>query len=354
MINGLGIGDDKVYTVDFLIKDFLSESAFPYTLPPNMNDDEDHNQQIESIQTVFISAGRIADLASVFKLQIIQKFAPGLQKEGYKESAHAASQATTTSRQQPNPDRDQPPRHPSADIQDNPFAPPFAQPRAIHDPLIGPPPRPFPAGDFPPPGFEDEYDLNRPQLGGGGRRPVNIGERDLYPQGLGPHDPLRSGGFGPTGGFGGGGMHPTFDDPIFGGGGGASGIGGFDGRYVPFHTGLRFPIFHEIPFHSLYTHWSSLSNSNFYATSCPRLKCHNNVEHHQGLDTTPLVQAMARHISTVVLGFREAAAVGWTEGEDKAAEETSWVDVLPIHLVGLEATISFEANESNDRHDEGV
>jgi len=58
-----------------------------------------------------------------------------------------------------------------------------------------------------------------------GRRPLNIGERDLYPQGLGPHDPLRGGGFGP----GGGGMHPTFEDPMFGGRGGG-GAGGYDGQ----------------------------------------------------------------------------------------------------------------------------
>lgn len=69
--------------------------------------------------------------------------------------------------------------------------------------------------------------MNRPTRGGfgGERRPLNIGERDLYPPGLGPHDPLRGGGFGP----GGGGMHPTFDDPMFGGRGGG-GAGGYDGQ----------------------------------------------------------------------------------------------------------------------------
>ena len=63
---------------------------------------------------------------------------------------------------------------------------------------------------------------------GGERRPLNIGERDLYPPGLAPHDPFRGGGFGP-GGVGGGGMHPTFDDPLFGGSGR---MGGNDGRSV--------------------------------------------------------------------------------------------------------------------------
>lgn len=71
---------------------------------------------------------------------------------------------------------------------------------------------------------------------GGARRPLNIGERDLYPPGLGPHDPLRMGpgGGGLDGGnYGGGGMHPTFDDPMFGGGGAAGGEFGFGGRAPP-------------------------------------------------------------------------------------------------------------------------
>jgi len=73
---------------------------------------------------------------------------------------------------------------------------------------------------------------------GPGRNPLNIGENDLYPPGLGPHDPLRPGfgpGFGPGGGLaggggGGGGMHPTFDDPLFGGVGGGGGGGGWGSR----------------------------------------------------------------------------------------------------------------------------
>lgn len=227
IINGLGVGDDKVQAVDFHIKDFLSESSFPFTLPAS----DDQDQSVRSLQDVFISPGRILDLASLLKLQIIQKLAPGLRKEGYEESAQGTSQTSAERRQQLGEE----PHGPSQirdPIRDDRL-PPFAQPRAISDPLAAPPTRPFPAGDFPPPGFEDEYEINRPLARGGlggERRPLNIGERDLYPQGLGPHDPLRGGGFGPSGGFGGGGMHPTFDDPIFGGDGG--GLGGYDGRYA--------------------------------------------------------------------------------------------------------------------------
>merc|ERR1712093_437501 len=77
------------------------------------------------------------------------------------------------------------------------------------------------------PGFDDEYDLNRPLRG-------------MAPQfpGPGPHDPLR-GSFvgGGQGGFGGG-MHPTFDDPLFGGQGrGGNGRAPPGARYDPVGPG---------------------------------------------------------------------------------------------------------------------
>jgi len=59
----------------------------------------------------------------------------------------------------------------------------------------------------------------------GAGAPFNIGHDDLNPPGLGPYDHLRGsfvGGGLPRPG-GGGGMHPTFDDPLFGGQGGQGG-----------------------------------------------------------------------------------------------------------------------------------
>lgn len=228
VVNGMGIGDDKVHTMDCPIKEFLSDSPFPYTAPPS----KDEDQKARALENLFISPGRITDLGSLLKVQIIQKLAPGLYKEGYEVSAHAASQSEDRDR------RGQPESEPNREDQSTPVndplhggrLPPHAEPQPFNDPLAAAPRRPFPAGDFPPPGFEDEYEINRlPGRGGlgGERRPLNIGERDLYPPGLGPHDPLRAGGFGP-GGMGGGGMHPTFDDPLFGGVGG--GMEGYDGR----------------------------------------------------------------------------------------------------------------------------
>lgn len=96
-----------------------------------------------------------------------------------------------------------------------------AQPRLFDDSLQIPPRRSGPTVDFPPPDFEDEHQMNRPRgnvMGIPGRSPLNIGHDDLNPPGLGPHDPLRPsfvGGGGLPGYGGGGGMHPTFDDPLF-------------------------------------------------------------------------------------------------------------------------------------------
>ena len=224
-------------TFDLKPKDFVNESSFPFTLSSSGGGGA--NDGASSIRNVFISAGRLADASASFKVHILQKVAPGLQKEGYEESAHAASQNREQGEgrraQQPGRQGEAAPPH---DPLREDRLPPLAQPRPFDDPLAAGPRRPYPAGDFPPPGFEDEYEINnRPRGGiGGERRPLNIGERDLYPPGLGPHDPLRGGGFGP----GGGGMHPTFDDPLFGGRGG--GGGGYSGQYVStFHSPVDLP-----------------------------------------------------------------------------------------------------------------
>lgn len=231
VINALGVGDDRVHSLDILVQDFFSLSSFPYTAPSTP---DNHNTATVSraLQDLFISAGRLSDLGALYKLRIIQKIAPGLQKEGYEDdSAASATPSTGTDhrRGQSAPVRDPAHAPPQHDPLREDRTPP-ARPYPFDDPLAAGPRLPFPVGDFPPPGFEDEYEINRPPGRGGiggERRPLNIGERDLYPQGLGPRDPLRGGPGGFGGGIGGGGMHPTFDDPLFGGAGGAGGIGGY-------------------------------------------------------------------------------------------------------------------------------
>lgn len=192
VINGLGVGDDKVYTTDLLVQDFISSSSLPFRVDRDKSD----AANAETLRHIFISPGRLTDAGSLVKLQIIQKLAPGIRKDGYEDSAHSAAPSQS---------------HASRPL---PSESPYPQIGAV-DPLRVPT-RPQPHGDLMPPGFDDEYDILRPAGRSpwpGPGRPLNIGERDLYPQGLGPHDPLNGGGFGPA--RPGGGMHPSHDDPIF-------------------------------------------------------------------------------------------------------------------------------------------
>ncbi|KAI9873998.1 MAG: hypothetical protein M1830_010307 [Pleopsidium flavum] len=233
VVFGMGLGDDKTTSFDVQVKDYISESSFPF--PQSSETTQTDVQTSQALQNMFISVARVTDLGALFKLNILQKLAPSIHKEGYEESAQVAghSSASREGESQQPPGRG--PQAPQYDpLRDDRFPPP-ARPHPFDDPLAANPRRPYPAGDFPPPGFEDEYEINRPPRGGmGGRNPLNIGENDLYPPGLGPHDPLRPS-FGPGGGLprggGGGGMHPTFDDPLFGGNGGMG--GGYDSRAPP-------------------------------------------------------------------------------------------------------------------------
>ncbi|KAF2020061.1 hypothetical protein BU24DRAFT_448421 [Aaosphaeria arxii CBS 175.79] len=224
VVLGLALGDDKTTTFEVTSKDYLSESSIPVSIA----EDASKEDAAKQLQDVFISAGRLNDLGSLLKISIIQKLAPGLQKEGYEDNSQ-----TQDNRSQPGRGVGEPRQPPTNE-------PEPARPYPFEDPLRAPPrqgQRPLPE---PIPGFEDEYEINRPPrypLHDGGLR-GGYGQSDLYPPGLGPHDPLRphlGGGLPRPGGFGGG-MHPTFDDPLFGGVGGG-GPGGYDPMAPP---GARF------------------------------------------------------------------------------------------------------------------
>ncbi|EDN08471.1 proteasome Inhibitor PI31 superfamily domain-containing protein [Histoplasma capsulatum] len=196
VIYALALGHDKTTSFDIQVKDYVSESSLPLT--------KSTEELTQLLEQVFISLSRLSDFITLFKINVIQKLAPGLQKESYEDDSSLSRE-----RQQ-------------GEGYVHELGPPLRQPRQpTSDPLSAPPRRsPVPAGDFPPPGFEDEYEINVPPRGfhpqGTSHEPrrPNIGERDLYPPGFGPHDPLIPH-FGPQGGGGGGGMHPTFDDPMF-------------------------------------------------------------------------------------------------------------------------------------------
>jgi len=190
VVFALALGDDKTTSFDLPVKDYISSSALPLA--------QSTADLRSALADVFISTARLQDLIGMFKVNVIQKLAPGLHKEGYEDSNQASRTVPP----------ENPPRFDRRPLREYPF----------DDPLAAAPGRPVPSGDFPPPGFEDEYDINRPPRGFlpqmGGRNPLTIGDGDLYPPGLGPHDPIR-GTIGPR--IGPSGMHPTFDDPLFGG-----------------------------------------------------------------------------------------------------------------------------------------
>ncbi|KAK7748612.1 hypothetical protein SLS53_000633 [Cytospora paraplurivora] len=238
-IRGLAVGDERIARLEITPRDYISSSALPLRITLDSEGKEDRSDLPSKLQNVFISPERMSDLASLLKINIIQKLIPGLQKEGYEDTRDPddrAVQEDADHRGRVGPSRDQPVPEPRL--------PEPARPYPFDDPLAAPPRRPVPAGDFAPPDFEDEFEIYRPPRGGGlrlpgdGRSPFNIGHDDLHPPGLGPHDPLRSsfvpgGGLPRPGGIGGG-MHPTFDDDLFQGPrGGGNGQGAFDPQAPP-------------------------------------------------------------------------------------------------------------------------
>lgn len=208
-IRGIGLGDERITRTEITAKDYISSAALPLRITITESGEEDRSNLEEKLKQIFISPSRIQDLADLFKTQIIQKLIPGLNKEGYEEASRV-HQEREGQRANPPPDLlAQPLPEPA---RPNPYGIPHGQDL----------PRPYPQGDFAPPRFDDELDMIRGPRQGfpGGPSPFGIGDRDLNPPGLGPHDPLRPS-FTPGGGMGmGGGMHPTFDDPLFAGRGG--------------------------------------------------------------------------------------------------------------------------------------
>lgn len=209
-IRGLGVGDDRIHRVELVAKDYISTGALPLRISKTESGEEDRTDLEQKLKQVFPDV-QLRALEQLFQKNIIEKLFP------------SSSQPQIQNRPQ-RPNDDNPLRDPAPLPQ-----PAVPHPYPANDPLANIPRNPNrpPAGDFPPPGFEDEYEINRPPRGGAGWNPMNpspfnIGHDDLNPPGLGPHDPLRGsfvggGGLPRPGGGMGGGMHPTFDDPLFAG-----------------------------------------------------------------------------------------------------------------------------------------
>ncbi|KAG8427051.1 hypothetical protein J3459_007569 [Metarhizium acridum] len=230
-VRGLAVGDENIHRFERTVRDIVNSAALPVRITMTEGQ-EDRSDLVEKLRNVFVSREAISDLLNDLKVKIVQKLIPKLQSEGYVETEDAEEAARSERRGQ---ERRNPQRPFDPSVEPNiPYHPPGPLPQMAR-------PRPgAPVGDFPPPGFEDEYEINRPPRGNpiampGGRHPFNIGHDDLNPPGLGPHDPLR-GSFVPGGlprPVAPSGMHPTFDDPLFTGQGGNGDYGGYDPQAPP-------------------------------------------------------------------------------------------------------------------------
>jgi hypothetical protein len=220
VVDAIEIGDNQQRgSFDVFVHDYISSSALPST-PVTDTSASDKEAAIKSINEIFVSDEKLRELA-ILSVRLAQKFVRG-SKTVSEESTSPRSESgrfvfrsdepssSSDPQRAPPPDSNKP--APTLPGGYNPYAPgvPSSRPRV-------------PAAGEQPPGFEDEYDIYRPPGRGSGqqpRNPLSIGHDDLYPPGMGPNDPFR-----PTLGPGGlrqpgagGGMHPTFDDPMFGGG----------------------------------------------------------------------------------------------------------------------------------------
>ncbi|KAG6007568.1 hypothetical protein E4U43_000286 [Claviceps pusilla] len=216
-VRALAIGDENIHRFERAVRDVVQSNSLPIRITMEEGR-EDRSDLVEKLTKAFVSDEAITSILNDVKVKLVQKLIPKLQIAGYEETAEAEETARSERRDQEAQD---PRRQFPGDPRPRPNMP-YPQPDLLPEMAR---PRPgAPVGDFPPPGFEDEYEINRPPRGGVGgplggfRSPFNIGHDDLNPPGLGPHDPLRGsfvGGVGLPRPGGSSGMHPTFDDPLF-------------------------------------------------------------------------------------------------------------------------------------------
>jgi len=234
-VRGLAVGADNIYRFERSVRDVVKNSSLPLRMTLTEDGSEDRSDLAEKIKGLFVSDEAVDAVLNDLKVKIVQKLIPRLQIDGYEEESDEDAGGANPAVQQQGRGRQQP-RQP---LDPNVPVPSPPHPYPVNDPLAAPPRRPVPAGDFPPPGFEDEHEINAPlrPLHFPVPSPFGIGGDDLNPPGLAPHDPLRRSFVpGPGGGPGGfAGMHPSFDDPLFQGprGGGGPAGGGFDPQAPP-------------------------------------------------------------------------------------------------------------------------
>ncbi|KZO98005.1 hypothetical protein CALVIDRAFT_535602 [Calocera viscosa TUFC12733] len=172
LLHGRSLESPATASVEVTIADYTSASFWPW----------EAKEGAQPLVHGFISSNRVADFASLVKVGLVAKLAPGLEKEGLE----------TTSEQQQPPPQGGPsrPRQPPAQGPEQPYALPPRQPYA------------------------------------GSRNPLSIGADDLLPPGFPPSNPFSPPRlFDPnSGGMFVGPQHPIFGDR------GVGGVGELPGR----------------------------------------------------------------------------------------------------------------------------
>jgi hypothetical protein len=85
VIMGVAVGDDKTASFGIKTEDFTSAGFFPWN-------DANHEKHVTG---GFIGENRIKDLTGLFKINILQKLIPGLDKTGYTEDQGTESTIQT-------------------------------------------------------------------------------------------------------------------------------------------------------------------------------------------------------------------------------------------------------------------
>jgi len=190
LINAIAVESDKAASLDVSTDDFTSPSFFPYTFT---------TEGAPPLVHGFISSNRVADIIGQFKVKIIQKLIPSLNKQGYTEqSEENRGEPTSASSMPPRPQPYLPPHRPDLPSDLQPRVPP--------------------------------------------QNPLEIGRRDLDPLGLGSN-PFAPPPLFPSQADG---MYVGPNHPIFGGRGQGGGLGrgpwGGDGYLPPMGAppGARF------------------------------------------------------------------------------------------------------------------
>ncbi|KAI9098095.1 PI31 proteasome regulator N-terminal-domain-containing protein [Phlyctochytrium arcticum] len=221
IVHAVGIEDGTLHTIELSTKSYISsEFRFPYTLssegpPPEIPSDgavPTATAATTALRNAFASDEQLYEVLREFRVKIVQKLIPGLNKPGYEEwkpsSSSTASGSRTTESQQPR----------------------FSASDYGH-------PLPRVPGAF---GSGEGSSIPFP------RGPFSVGDVDLDPLGIAPgmvppsqfHRIMngRGGGMHP-----GGGMFVGPDHPMFGGGGGGVPYPGGGGGPLAGPDGSRLP-----------------------------------------------------------------------------------------------------------------